>query len=96
MAELTRISLSINVLEQAMGLPDGAKIARVDLDPESATFSVLIAYEQPATPVVVSKFADIGVGFLPTDQIPENMKYQTPAIITAESHVNASHPIQTQ
>ncbi len=75
MAEITRINISTKTLEEAMGLPPGAKIARVDMDHEGSAVYIWVAYEGKATcEISACKLSDLGKGFLPEDQIPSEIK----------------------
>lgn len=58
-----------------MGLPPGAKIARVEMDREGSAVYIWVAYEGKATcEISARKLSELGKGFLPEDQIPSELK----------------------
>ena len=73
MSKITRIILGTNVLEQAMGMPAGVRIARIEMGQEQDVLYIWVASELEPTPITVKQLGDLGKGFLPREEIHVEM-----------------------
>ena len=75
MSVVTKMQLSCEALEKAMGMPEGVKIARVDMGIENNAIYIWLASETEPEAISVESISDLGMAFLPKDQIPVKMLY---------------------
>ena len=71
MSIVTRIVLGTSVLEEAMGLPEGVRIVRVEMSQESDAILFWCASEQQARPITAKILSDLGKGFMPETDLKD-------------------------